>query len=326
MRAILAGTFSTIHKGHYHLFKAALAFDELLIGLTTDTYCKNKKLLFSPFEKRKSNLIAFLSKLDKKLNYKIIPIDDEIGFAADVYADAIIVSFETEENAKKINAIRKQKNLKPLKIVSLPIVYAEDYIKISSQRILSGKIDINGKRLKPLKITVGSKNPTKINGVKLAAKKLFSKIKVEIESLETNSNVSEQPFELETVQGAINRAFSTFLASDCDFSVGLESGIFKMFNYYQDMAICAIFDGEKITIGNSMGFSMPLRSIKLLPNYKDLGAVMEAQTGIKDISKKGGAIEYLSSSLLNRTEMNTQAFLCAMIPRISESKMIFRYF
>ncbi len=330
MKCILGGTFSILHTGHARLLHAAFQFNHIIIGLTSDGYAAENKIYpVVKYEKRKRNLEKsiqnLLEKTKTRRKFEIIRIDDAYGFAPQTDADAIIVSNETEKTAESINRRREFNFRKPLRIITVPIAYAEDYVKISSRRIYEKKIDANGKRLKPVVFALGTLNPSKKQGLEKAAKKLFKKFRVS--ALKVKSEISEQPFDDETVQGAINRAKSAYCATDADFGVGFESGIFSMGgNNLHDIAICAIFDGEKTTLGNSMGFQMPPSALKLISKHKDLGAIMEELSGIEKIGYKKGAIHYLSAGLLDRQQMNEQAFLCAMIPRISEAKNIFRYF
>lgn len=259
-----------------------------------------------------------------KRKFEIVKIEDKYGFAPQTDADAIIVSQETEKTANEINQVRKTNHRKPLRIISVPLAYAEDYIKISDARICEGRIDANGKRLKPVIFALGSANPSKRQGLEKGAKRLFKKFR--IRAMKTKSGIREQPFGEETVNGAENRARAAYFAGNADFGVGFESGLFEIGGNFHDIAVCAVFDGEKTTFGNSMGFQMPPSAIELLARHTDLGAVMEELSGIGRIGYKKGAIYYLSAGLLERQEMNEQAFLCAMIPRISEAKNILRYF
>ncbi len=349
MKCILGGTFSIIHSGHERLLNAALAFDEIAVGLTSDKYADANKIHPAvPYEERKRNLENFLQNKMKKTRIKrkleVMKIEDKYGFAPQTEADAIIVSTETEKVAEEINHLRAFNFRKPLRVISIPLAYADDYIKISSQRISGKKITLGGKRLKPIIFALGSLNPSKKQGLEKAAKRLFRKFV--IKAMKAESEISEQPFDEETVEGAVNRAKAAYTATDADFGIGFESGIFKMGeNNLHDIVICAIFDGEKITLGNSMGFQMPSQAIQMLKKggfqfpvpgfgtklqnpkqFKDLGAVMAELSGIAEIGYKKGAIHYLSAGLLDRQMMNEQAFLCAMIPRISEAKNVFRYF
>lgn len=330
MKCIVGGTFDIIHAGHAALLAAALAFDTIQIGLTSDSFAgKSRTDRILKYEKREANLRRFLEGMMKKAGvkrkYEIVRIDDAYGFAPQTDADAIIVSHDTEKTAEAINRIRAFNLRKSLRVISVPLAYAEDYVKISSTRIRQKRITLDGKRLKPVVFALGTVNPSKKQGLEKAAKKLFKGFR--IKTLKVDSGISEQPFDDETIAGAINRAKAAYFATDADFGIGFESGIFGMGkNNLHDIAVCAIFDGEKITLGNSMGFQMPPQTMKLLSQHKDLGAVMEGLSGISKIGYKKGAIHYLSDGLLARQEMNEQAFLCAMIPRISETKNIFRYF
>ncbi|GBC75530.1 hypothetical protein HRbin06_00848 [archaeon HR06] len=61
--------------------------------------------------------------------------------------EAIVVSEETKERAKYLNKLRRERGLKPLKIVVVEMVKAEDGLRISSSRIRRGEIDEEGRRL-----------------------------------------------------------------------------------------------------------------------------------------------------------------------------------
>jgi pantetheine-phosphate adenylyltransferase len=78
----------------------------------------------------------------------IKPIADKYGPSIEDDFDAIIVSPETFETAKEINLRRVEKGKKPLKIIKIPFVLAEDGKPISSTRILKKEIDENGRILK----------------------------------------------------------------------------------------------------------------------------------------------------------------------------------
>ena len=84
-----------------------------------------------------------------------------------------------------------------------------------------------------IRVAVGSKNPCKLEAVRLAFESVFQDCEVSILSENAKSEVSDQPMgDVETKQGAINRARNTwniFNGTDsdeerCDFAVGLEGG------------------------------------------------------------------------------------------------------
>ena len=147
MKVCIGGTFDIIHKGHELLiskaFEIASENGTVFIGITSDDLIKNKKETRS-FNSRKKSVKEFLEKketLDKAI---IKPINDKFGPTIDEDFDAIVVSPETFKTAEEINKIRKIKGKKPIKIVKISFVLADDGKPISSTRIRTGEIDING--------------------------------------------------------------------------------------------------------------------------------------------------------------------------------------
>jgi pantetheine-phosphate adenylyltransferase len=70
---------------------------------------------------------------------------DKYGPAIDGDYDAIVVTSETVGTAKEINTKRKENGKRPLGIVILPHILADDGKPISSTRILRNEIDGDGR-------------------------------------------------------------------------------------------------------------------------------------------------------------------------------------
>ena len=126
----------------------------VIIGLTTDKYLlmsKNRDIdLIKKYGMRKSSLSAWLNLKGYSGRYKITPLHDEFRreLLEDMhldYAEAIVVSTETEDTAKKLNRLREEKEYDLLDIITIPLVLAQDGGKISSERIRHGEIDSEGK-------------------------------------------------------------------------------------------------------------------------------------------------------------------------------------
>ena len=170
-----------------------------------------------------------------------------------------------------------------------------------------------------MKVVVGSRNPVKLNATRNILERIFSDLT--IIATDADSEVPDQPFGLDqTIEGAINRAKNAF-SEEYDLSVGIESGLMEVpytLTGYIDLQWCAIFDGDKITLGVSSGFEYPPKVIKEVLNGVEVGDVMDKVTGVTDLGQKKGAVSYLSHDMLDRTENTEQCVLTAMIPRMNQ--------
>jgi pantetheine-phosphate adenylyltransferase len=146
-RAVVGGTFETLHKGHLALFKRAFELGEVFIGLTSDEMAeRHKKRKVKEFYERKRDLVSFIEK-EFSIKPEIVKIEDKFGPASKEDFDYIVISPETRETAVLLNEERKKAGKKPIEIVEINFVLAEDGKPISDSRILKGEIDTAGKLL-----------------------------------------------------------------------------------------------------------------------------------------------------------------------------------
>ncbi len=148
----VGGTFDEFHKGHKTLLEKAFEIGEkVLIGLCTDEFVKRmeKPHVVASYEKRLKELKNWLSRKGWLERAKIIPLNDPYGVTiSEGCVEALVVSRETEPRAYEINQKRQEKGLKPLKIVVIEMVPAENHIPISTTRIRHGEIDREGHLIK----------------------------------------------------------------------------------------------------------------------------------------------------------------------------------
>jgi pantetheine-phosphate adenylyltransferase len=138
-KVAVGGTFDRLHKGHEALLRRAFELGGVVVvGITSDEILKKKA---DPLPIRLKELKDFLSGMD----YELVILKDPYGPAiTDSRIDAIVVTEDTETRAREINRVRCERNMKPLEIIVVDKVLAQDGKPISSTRIRRGEIDRNG--------------------------------------------------------------------------------------------------------------------------------------------------------------------------------------
>jgi inosine/xanthosine triphosphatase len=305
--AIIAGTFDSLHAGHKELLKAGLLrAKKITIGITTNSFASaRKQRTINSFEERKGAVAKFLGKSLSRAS--IYPLESEFGNSTfSSQYDAIVVSAETKHKAEEINEIRQKNKLLPLKLILVQTLYSEDYKKISSTRVAEGEITPEGKRKKKIVFSLGTENSEKMGGAKKSLSKFFKNFA--LLRTEPKSNVSGQPFEEQTLNGAINRANFAYASTRCDFGMGLESGLFEFLGKHYNIMWCALFDGEELFMGCSMGFAVPDEIIKEA-RTKTLKEAFRPLFG----KRANSAITELSKGRVTRKDMAEQACSCALV-------------
>ena len=151
MNVCIGGTFDHLHKGHMSLIDKALQTAGkqgfVFIGVTTGGMINKKKSVKS-FEQRKQGILDYLYKKKSIASVEIKPITDKYGPSVEGEFDAIVVSSETIKTAEEINIKRKNLGKKPLKIIQIHFVLADDGNPISSSRIKNKEINADGKLIR----------------------------------------------------------------------------------------------------------------------------------------------------------------------------------
>lgn len=148
MKIAVGGTFQPLHDGHKLLLRTAYGLGGTVdIGLTSDSMATGKRTRHVQTYGQREKAIRDWVKKELGLEPHILEISDPYGKTLTEDYDYIVVSPETYPTAVKINQIRKERGLKPIAIVRVDYVLAEDGKPISSTRIVEGVIDSHGNLL-----------------------------------------------------------------------------------------------------------------------------------------------------------------------------------
>lgn len=151
-KVAVGGTFDELHMGHEALLDKAIKIGEqVLVGLSSDEFVSKlgKPHQTAPYKERLNEVQDFLKKNGVVASTEIVQLNDSYGVTlSDKDIEALVVSKETKAIAKKINTKRKEAKLKPLKIITIRMVPAENRKPISTTRIRKGEIDRYGHMLK----------------------------------------------------------------------------------------------------------------------------------------------------------------------------------
>ena len=167
-----------------------------------------------------------------------------------------------------------------------------------------------------MKILMGTKNPGKIEGAKLAFEEYFDN--VEIEGIGVSSDVSNQPINEEIFLGAKNRVknlkkYAKENNIEADFFIASEAGITNLLGDWIDInsAVIESKDGFQ-TVGCSQGFQVPE---KYMPEIMEteLGKVMDKLFDGENLGKGKGGISRLTHDVVTRIELTKDAFVMALI-------------
>ena len=146
------GTFDELHIGHIALLaKAFQVGKKVIIGISSDSFAANRgKQINHNFEVRIANLKNMIKKEFGSVNYEIAKLDGDFGPAVTTGdVEALVTSTETQSKGELLNEMRAKIGVKPVKVITVELVKAEDGSTLSSTRIRTGEIDRHGRRLLP---------------------------------------------------------------------------------------------------------------------------------------------------------------------------------
>lgn len=166
------------------------------------------------------------------------------------------------------------------------------------------------------KVIITSKNPVKIQAVKIGFKKMFPSQKFEFIDIFVNSKVSNQPMSNdETFLGAKNRIDeASKKIKNADFYVGIEGGINQIKNEIEAFAWIIIKSKKRYGKAKSSTFFLPTKITKLINERKELGVANDIVFKSKNSKQKTGTVGFLTNDIITRTSLYSEAIILALIP------------
>ncbi|EAY08077.1 Cytidylyltransferase family protein [Trichomonas vaginalis G3] len=135
----VGGTFDKLHYGHKLLLTATALYakNKVICGVSTNVAKKEFAEKIEPLHKRIANTSEMIFKINPSVILQIEAITDvagPVGRPGDL--DLLVVSKETTSGAQAVEELRKEKNLPPIDIVSIPLI-TENGERLSSTMLRS---------------------------------------------------------------------------------------------------------------------------------------------------------------------------------------------
>lgn len=166
-----------------------------------------------------------------------------------------------------------------------------------------------------MKVAVGSKNPVKIEAVRLAFEAVWPDEVWEVVGTDVTSGVSDQPMsDRESIKGAKNRANRALKKANADFGVGLEGGIQKTAGEWFDSGWMVVVDkAGTIGIGSSIKMHTPDKFMEYVHKGLELGEVCDIIFKRKNSKHAEGQFGLMTKNLITRTEGYRQGLISALV-------------
>ncbi|MBL7160567.1 MAG: inosine/xanthosine triphosphatase [Candidatus Aenigmarchaeota archaeon] len=166
-------------------------------------------------------------------------------------------------------------------------------------------------------ISIGSKNPVKIEAVKNAIKKIWPD--AEVQAIEVESGVSNQPTSNdEAIKGASNRAKLSLQKTNADLGIGLEGCIADTeHGMFVSSWVVVIDSNGKIGIGGGGGILLPEKIATGIRKGGELGPLMDEFIGQHDVKRNQGTVGVLTNGLVLRSESFENPVIYALTKFIS---------
>lgn len=167
---------------------------------------------------------------------------------------------------------------------------------------------------KATKVAIGSKNPAKIQAVKLAFEAVWPDQVWVFEGVKVQAGVSNQPMsDQESIKGAKARAKKALKALSADFGVGLEGGLHQIGQHWFDGGWCVVVNSKgELGIGSSAKIPTPKKIMKQVMQGKELGEVIDIIFRTQNAKQGDGHFGLMTKNKITRTSGYRDGIIMAL--------------
>ncbi len=174
-----------------------------------------------------------------------------------------------------------------------------------------------------LTVLIGSKNPTKINAVKNALKRVFYDRAISVLGHNVESGVPDQPIGYEETKSGAENRIKNLKHRDADFYIGIEGGcVYVEKKLFAFAWVLAEDRFGYVGSGKTSMFQLPKKIQKLIDKGVELGEADDLVFKRSESKKKNGAVGILTNNLIDRTKYYEEAVILSLIPFINK-KLLF---
>ncbi|HTZ61072.1 MAG TPA: pantetheine-phosphate adenylyltransferase [Thermoplasmata archaeon] len=182
-RVVLGGTFDRLHVGHEALLRTAFrAGRRVAIGLTTDAFLaahpKPSRRKIRTYRARRATLARWLGARFPRSRWTVVPLENRFGRSVEDGVDALVVSADTLEGGRAVNAERRRRGRRAVPLLVVPLVLADDLRPVSARRIRAGEIDRAGHRRSPVRVGVAVEAPEDRKLLRAAVRAAFPRAQI----------------------------------------------------------------------------------------------------------------------------------------------------
>lgn len=108
-----------------------------------------------------------------------------------------------------------------------------------------------------MKFLIGTQNEEKLDAAAVVLRQILGSKQFTLHGRDVPSGYGETPLGEETKNGAYNRAKALLAQGNCDYAMGVESGLVERYGDTYEEAWCCVMTGDGIWYGYSSGLKVP---------------------------------------------------------------------